>query len=113
MVPCINASVAFTSANRRNQVLAALEQDKNSKLRFGVDQLDPAATKVGPFGLLVILRFMTMADRDSFVATMLGFATGQFTPVTGSWYRLHDCLHDEGGSCPEGTTFTWDGAAWV
>ena len=107
MVFCINSATAFTSANRRNQVIAQLEPDKNSKVRYGADQLEARdlSGKItgGQFGMLMILRFVNQADRDSFLAGLLAFAVGQFAPVAGSWYRLHDCLHDQGGSCPPGT----------
>ena len=103
MTFCFNAAVAFTSANRRNQVLNVLDANRQTKVRFGVDQLEGRANKVGEFGIYVILRFVALADRDEFVQTMLAFAVGQFAPVAGSWYRLHDCLHDEAGDCPAGT----------
>lgn len=104
MVFCFNAEVAFTSANRRNQVLNAMSANRQTKLRYGIDQMEATASnKVGPFGVYAIVRFLTVADRDEFVATMLAFAVGQFAPVAGSWYRLHDCLHDTAGNCTAGT----------
>jgi hypothetical protein len=69
---------------------------------YGVDQLEGRANKIGPNGIYVILRFVSQADRDAFVAQLLSIAVGQLAPVAGSWYRLHDCLHDEAGNCGPG-----------
>jgi hypothetical protein len=98
-----NALLAFTSANRRNQVANAMDGSRAGKQMWGVEELVSNPNRVGPFGLFADLRFVTAADRDSFVSTMVGFAVGQFAPVAGSWYRTHDCVHDTVGLCPEGT----------
>lgn len=103
MIYCFNAEVAFTSANRRNQVMNAMDANRQTKLVFGISQLDATLNKIGSFGIYAILRFPSLADRDDFVTQMLAFAVGQFAPIAGSWYRLHNCLHDENGACDAGT----------
>ena len=103
MIFCFNAEVAFTTAARRNQVLNAMDSNRQQKVQYGITQLEGRANKIGPNGIYAILRFPSLADRDDFIAQMLAFAVGQFLPIAGSWYRVHDCVHDQGTSCPPGT----------
>lgn len=108
MVFCFQAQVSFTSANRRDQVLNAMDAKRQTKLRFGIESLRATETgKTGPFGIHAELRFMNQVDLDDFVNTMLAFAVGQFAPVAGSWYRVHDCPHDGVGVCSSGTLVTF------
>lgn len=107
MVYAIKFDVAFTTANRRNQVFNVLDSERQSKLRYGVDVMRSQVTKIGEFGILGLLRFINEADRDAFVAAMLQAAVGQFAPVAGSWYAPHACPDDSvGGGCSE-TRVVW------
>ena len=100
MVYCLQAELAFSSAARRNTVLADIESRITGRPRWGIDVLEARAVKAGPNGIRAELRFTTRANQEDLRNRVESFATGQRAPLVGSWIALHDCPHDEGdGAC--------------
>lgn len=96
MVFGVQALLAFNTAQRRNTIQNAITTRISGKGRFGADRLTGTANRVGPNGLAVELRFVTKLDADDLQAFIEAQATGQNTPLDGSWLRVHECSHDEG-----------------
>ena len=102
MVYCVEARLAFSTSARRDTILADIQSRISGKQRWSVDVLVAAdlSPRVGQFGIIVELRFISKADADDLKNRIEAFATGQRLPVAGSWITIHDCSHDEGtNSC--------------
>jgi hypothetical protein len=106
MIYCLNAELAFASSAANDLIFAALLAGITSQLRFGAEQFEKAATKPGPFGQFIIMRFRVRADCVAFRDLIEAQALVR-TPRPGSFYRIHDCLHDEAGNCSVGTVRSW------
>lgn len=112
---CVLAQLAFTSAARRDAVLADLQQRISTRPRWGIDVLRADTVYLGPNktpnanGIVAELRFDARADQEDLKSRLEGFATGQRQPVAGSYIALHDCNHDEATpvTCVEVTRGTW------
>ena len=96
MVYCASAQLAFSTAARRNAVLADAQARIAGKQRWSVDTLTAEPFRFGANGIRVELRFVSRADADDLMARVEAFATGVRAPLAGSWLTLHDCSHDEG-----------------
>ena len=106
MVYCINAELAFQSQAAADLIFGNLVAGIGQGLRFGAEQFDKAPCKFGPFGMFVIMRFRVRTDAVAF--RDLIEAQGLIrTPRPGSFYRIHDCSHDDAGSCEIGTLRVW------
>lgn len=106
MIYCINAELAFANSAATNLIFANLLAGITSQLRFGAEQFQKAATRFGPDGIFIIMRFR---DRDE-ATTFRDLIEAQAllrAPRPGSFYRIHDCSHDEAGACPAGTRREW------
>jgi hypothetical protein len=96
MVYCVTARLAFSSAARRDAVLADIQTRVTGRPRWGIDVLEAGTLRFGEFGIRAELRFSTRADQEQLRTRIESFATGQRAPLAGSWLTLHDCTHDEG-----------------
>lgn len=95
MVYCAQAELAFSTAARRDAVLADIQARIGSRQRFGVDLLEAAQLKQGPFGIRLTVYFRARADADDLIARLESFATGARAPLAGSWVRIALSGHDE------------------
>lgn len=102
MVYCAQIRAAFTTAARRDAVLADIQSNILTKPRWAgsaaVVAPDDLSSDIpgGEFGLVVDdLRFTARADADALRSRVQTFATGQRAPLPGSWLAVHDCPHDE------------------
>lgn len=114
MVYCLQAALAFTSAARRDAVLNGIATRIAGRPRWGVDELQAVslAPRIpgGTDGLRTTLRFVSRADEEDLMARIEALATGQRTPIDGSWVALHDCGHDdEEGACAPAERREWQG----
>ena len=108
MVYCLQATLAFSTAGRRNSILSAIENRIVGKTRWGVEVTQAQAVRAGDNGLVADLRFVSQLDQADLRAFIESQATGQNTPLTGSRVLLHDCPHDEGvGFCTSGSEVVW------
>lgn len=96
MVYCVQLQAAFTSAARRDAVLADIQTWIAGKSRWSVDVLQAVPLRFGANGIQVELRFTSQADADGLKTRVESFATGVRTPIPESWVRVHTCTHDEG-----------------
>lgn len=98
MVYCVQVLAAFSTAARRDTVLADIEARIAGKPRWSVDLLEAGdlRPRLGQHGFRVELRFVSRVDADDLRARIEGFATGSRAPLAGSYLVLHDCTHDEG-----------------
>ncbi len=94
MVFCAQASLAFSSAARRDAVLADLETQLAGKQKWGEEILTASAVEAGADGLVLSVRFTSRLDAEALFARVNTFATGQRQPLVKSWQLLHDCSHD-------------------
>lgn len=100
MVFCLQADLVFSTATRRDDVLADMQSQVQTRERWGETTVTGyTTTAIHPLGagrpaLTVTTRFTAKADLDSVMARLENFATGPRAPVAGSWYDLHDCTHD-------------------
>lgn len=115
MVYCVAATLAFTSAARRDAVLADLQSRIEGRPRWGIDVLRASTVYLGASktknvnGIIASLRFSSRADQEQLKTRPESFATGQRAPVAGSYIALHDCSHDEASpvECVELARRTW------
>lgn len=99
---------AFSSAGRRDTILADIQSRAASKQRWGVDVAVAVPTRMGANGLYAELRFVSSADAEELRARVESFATGVRTPLAGSYLIVHNCTHDEGtDDCAVVATRTW------
>lgn len=101
MVFCAQMRAAFSSAARRDSVLADILQFAN-KPRFQasatrIEAVDLSDTIPGGNNGLIVedLRFLTRQDAQFLLDGVRSSATGVRTPLAGSWVAIHDCSHDE------------------
>lgn len=94
MVYAIQAELAFSTAGRRDQVLADLTSQLTSHARWVGSTVIASPVTAGPNGLVLDVRFITQASQSSIQARIDTFATGPRLPLTGSFLRTHDCTHD-------------------
>jgi hypothetical protein len=108
MVYCVQAELAFQSANRRNNVQAAVETRIEGRSRWSADLVERFTRRSdGAPALRVMLRFVSRADQEDLQARMDALFPAN-PPLQGSWVRLHDCSHDEGtNSCSVTAERTW------
>ena len=95
MVYCLEATIAFATATRRNAFQTALNNAISNRPRFG----NATITRTRSWGALdpqlsVTLRFTAKADADT-VWDRLMTAAEQRQPRVGSTVTLHTCTHDE------------------
>ena len=97
MVYCIQIYAAFSTAARRDAVLGDIQTRIASKPRWSVDMIEAQVLrpKLGEFGLIAELRFVSRADMDDLQSRIESFASGQRAPQAGSLLRVHSCTHDE------------------
>ncbi len=95
MVFCVQASLAFTSAQRRNQALTQIQNRVAGKQRFGLDVLSATSARLGANALQVEYRFVAEADAVDLRTFAESTLTGQLLPLAGSFIRVHSCSHDE------------------
>jgi hypothetical protein len=103
MVFAVQAALAFTTVNRRNNVLNGITARIAGRPRWSVDELiSQPIPRVGANGLYAELRFVSKADQAD-LETRMNELFPANPPLPGSWIRLHDCPHDENaGGCPAG-----------
>lgn len=101
MVYCINAELAFQTRAANDSVFAALLASITSQLRFGAEQFEKQNSKFGPWGTFIIMRFRQRSDAVA-LKDLIDAQTLINPPLTGSFYRIHDCLHDEESNCSIG-----------
>lgn len=106
MIWCINAELAFATAGANDLIFANLLAGVTSQLRFGAEQFQKAPNRFGPNGMFIIMRFRVRTDADDF-KTLIDQQAVLRTPRPGSFYRIHDCLHDEAGNCSAGNRVTF------
>src|SRR5688500_14183826 len=98
MIFALRAELAFSTAARRDAVLADIQAQIANRARWGVDDLRATALEFAgqpqPNGIYAELRFTTRADQESLRARIDAFATGTRAPLSGSTATLHDCDHD-------------------
>ena len=100
MVYGVKLAAAFSTAARRDAVLADIQTRIASRPRWDVTTVEPRAFRFGAFGLYADMRFVTRADADDLKARVESFASGARAPLAGSSLVVHDCTHDEGtNSC--------------
>jgi len=108
MTFCAQATLGFTNATRRNAVLADVESWIAGRPQWGDSTVESATTRAGAPAVLLTIRFTTRVDQEDLLARVQAFATGVRTPVAGSWFRLHDCPHDESDlPCAVASEVTW------
>lgn len=108
MVFCVQAQLAFSSAARRDAVLADIQSRISTRNRWDVTVLETRPFRFGANGLYCEARFTTRADADDLNSRVQSFATGVRTPLAGSWLTVHDCTHDEGtNSCSLAARRDW------
>lgn len=102
MVYCAQMRAAFSTAARRDAVLADIETAIAGRPRFQASATRIAAEDLtstipgGVNGLAVDdLRFTARQDADALLSRVRTFATGVRTPLAGSWVQVHDCAHDQ------------------
>jgi hypothetical protein len=94
MVYCVLAELAFSSSARRQLVLDDIVARIAGRARWGVDEVEATVRKDGAVSIKIQLRFVSRLDADDLMARIDAFATGQRTPLAGSWLTVHDCSHD-------------------
>lgn len=92
---CLNATLAFSTAGRRDTVLSDLQSRVVGKQKWGVEVISASGSRVGPNGITVEIRFISRLDVDDLMARLESFATGVRAPLAGSWVRVSSCTHDE------------------
>lgn len=108
MVYCVQAELAFSTAARRDQVLADIQSGIATLATWDGTTLRADAVTAGQFGIVLEVRFTTRAAQQSIIARIEAFAQGQRRPLAGSLYVFHDCAHDEGnGRCGGVTRKVW------
>lgn len=100
MVYAMQGSLAFSTAARRDQVLADLNSQIASREQWGTSTARAEALEIGQHGLIVDARFTSRASVDSLKARIESFATGQRLPLAGSFIDVHDCTHDAANPAP-------------
>lgn len=99
MVFCVQAELAFGTAKIRDQVLAFLQQKVAAAEKWDGTTLVSEAVGPGTNGLRMEVRFTTRPAQVDVLESTSAFTVGARAPWPGSWMRLHDCRHDEGGAC--------------
>ena len=100
MVYAIQGLLAFSTVQRRDQVLSDIQSQIATRERWGESTAVAAALDIGANGIVVDLRFISQADQASIKARIDAFATGQRAPLTGSYIDTHDCTHDAANPAP-------------
>ena len=106
MVYCFNCELAFATSAANDLVFAALLASVTTQLRFGAEQFEKAANKIGAFGIFIIMRYRMQTDAQA-MADLVESQALLRPPRPGSFYRLHDCGQDGTGSCSVGTRRVW------
>ena len=109
MVYAMLGELAFSTAARRDAVLADINSQIANRPRWGTSTATAAAVTAGANGILLELRFTSQADLAAVKARIESFATGVRLPLAGSFMRTHDCTHDakNPGPCTGVTTRMW------
>jgi hypothetical protein len=101
MVYCAQAWLAFSTAVRRDAVLADIQDRVAAKPRWGVSEAEAAWFRFGEHGIRMSMRFTARPDADDLLDRVEAFAVGQRAPLPGSTIQIHACPHDEDvGACP-------------
>jgi hypothetical protein len=100
VVYALQAELAFSTAARRDAVLADINSQIASRPRWGESTATAAAVSAGANGIVLELRFTSRADADAVRARIESFASGQRLPLAGSVLRAHDCSHDAANPSP-------------
>ena len=87
--------MAFSSVARRDQVLADIQTQMAAQQTWGETLAVASTWPLNEPSLSVDVRFSAQPARQAIVNRIETFATGQRTPLAGSWYALHPCPHDE------------------
>lgn len=95
MVFCVMAELSFSTAARRDTVLADIQARIVGRPRWDVDHIEATTDKAGNPAIHLELRFTSRLDQEDLNSRIRNFATGQRAPLAGSWLRIHDCNHDE------------------
>lgn len=113
MIYCVEITAAFSTAQRRNNVLGILQ---NYVTQFQADAFVPST--VGPFeaaykgwtnAVAGTMRLRTQANRDAVWADIQGAMTGPAAPVKGvarKWDAPQDTSEPDGPIAND-TTQTW------
>ncbi len=100
MVYCVEFRGAFSTAARRDAVLADIQGRIAGRGRRQADEVVAARSLVDEAigwtnGLAFSLRFVAPGDQADVAARVQEFATGARAPLAGSRLTVHDCSHDE------------------
>lgn len=104
MVYALQGQLTFTTAARRDTVLANLQARIAGRARFGVEYLgsmDFTKYGLGANGIWINLRFRAKADQDDLIARIDAVGTGVNAPQPGSWLDIHDCAADVEPPAPQ------------
>ncbi len=102
------AVLAFSTAARRDAVLADVQSRIANRPRWGTTTVVAMALEIGEHGLVIDTRFTSKADQSDLMSRVEAFATGARLPLAGSEVRLHDCTHDESPQpCVSGAVRVW------
>lgn len=106
MVHCIQITIAYSTAARRDQARTAISSRVTGKGRWGTPEiLASAPVDIGPNGLTIEWRFPNQADAADLYDFML---TRTPAPIAGSLMIQHTCPHDEArNACTITRTKTW------
>jgi len=108
MTFCAQAMLIFSNEARRDAVLADAEAFIVGRPRWGTSSVQAVLSKLDEPAILLNLRFTIRTDQEALLARVQTFATGVRTPEPGSWFRLHDCAHDESDQpCAVASEVTW------
>lgn len=91
-------TAAFSTAARRDAVLADIQSRISNKSRWDVTIAEPRVFRFGVFGLYAEMRFTVSADAEDLRSRVESFAAGSRAPLAGSSLVVHNCTHDEGSN---------------
>lgn len=95
MVYCLQADLAFSTVARRDAVLADMQTQAAAHPKWGDVSIVATTWETGEAAISVDVRFVTVVSQVAIMNRIEQFATGQRTPLAGSWYQLHPCPHDQ------------------
>lgn len=109
MVYCLSGVLSYTTAARRDAVVADALAFIAGQSTWDVVEITPMARRLEPFCVSFMLRFTTKANQQSLLTHIDNAAKGQNTPEPGSYVSVHDCTHDESTpvDCIEETRISW------
>lgn len=102
MVFALELHLVFRNVARRNAARNLLENRIGAFERFGVDSIEVVSGREEN-ALLVVVRFVSEADRDAVWALMdSDVGTDVNGPLAGSYAVRHACTHDAAEPAPCG-----------